>query len=84
MEKLLRVADKKVSMQFVSSGRWKMAGLIGLFLVVAGSVSVLALISGSIYPSLYQTALISLILLAQSVLPVFAPSALFGRWKSDY
>jgi uncharacterized membrane protein len=38
MEKLLRVADKKVSMQFVSSGRWKMAGLIGLFLVVAGSV----------------------------------------------
>ena len=84
MDKLLKVADKKVSMQFVSSGRWKMAGLIGVFLVVAGLVSVLALIFGSIYPSLYQTALISLILLAQSVLPVFAPSALFGRWKSDY
>jgi len=84
MNRLLKVADKKVSMQFVSSGRWKMAGLMGLFLTVAGLVSALALISGSIYPSLYQTALISLILLAQSVLPVFAPSALYGRWKSDY
>jgi len=84
MQGLMKVEDKRIASEFVISGRKHVAKIIALFLLVMLAVFLLFLNSGKVYPQLLSSLLSSFILVLQSIPPVFAPSALFGKWKIDY
>jgi uncharacterized membrane protein len=84
MQGLIKVANKRVANEFVMSGRKHVAKLIALFFIVMLAMLFSFLNLGSVYPQLLSCLFSSFILFLQSIPPVFAPSALFGRWKVDY
>ncbi|UYZ39395.1 MAG: DUF2207 domain-containing protein [Candidatus Methanospirare jalkutatii] len=84
MRRLLKTADKRVAREFVASGRKYVAMLSALFFVLMLVVIALAAVFGSVHPSLNACVAYSLILFVQSLVPLPAPSSLFGKWKRDY
>ena len=74
MNHLMRVPEKKASEEFVISGKkytWMIFGII-LFILLVTSF----LFSYGIYTSI--------VLLLQTIPPLFVSSSLFGRWKENY
>ena len=84
MQRLLKTADKRVAREFVASGRKYVAMLSALFFVLMLVVIALAAVFGSVHPPLNACVAYSLILFVQSLVPLPAPSSLFGKWKRDY
>jgi len=81
---LMHVADKSVAEEFVLSGRMHVLTFIFPFPIIFLAMLVLFFSSGAVYPQLGACLVASLLLSLQSVPPLAAPAALFGRWKTEY
>jgi uncharacterized membrane protein len=69
---------------FYQSGKRYPSILVGVSTIFFFVFLLSSMIYGNVFPMLNQTFLLSLILIAQSVIALLAPPALFGRWKEDY
>jgi uncharacterized membrane protein len=84
MQELMNVGDKKIAREFVMSGRKHVALLLIPFLLVMLAMFLLFLIFGKVYPQLLSCLLSAFILSLQSIPPIVAPTALFGKWRVNY
>ncbi|HUV79647.1 MAG TPA: DUF2207 domain-containing protein [Candidatus Bathyarchaeia archaeon] len=84
MKGLLHVADKSVAEEFVLGGRKQVAKLIIPFPLTLLAMILLFFNFRDAYPQLQTCLVSSFILSMQSIPPIVAPTALFGRWKRDY
>ncbi|MCZ7380299.1 MAG: DUF2207 domain-containing protein [Candidatus Methanoperedens sp.] len=84
MQVLMKVSEKNAAKEYVVSGKKYVAGFITLFSLVLIAMLMLDLSFGTVYPQLSIGLPISIILVMQSIPPLFVSSALFGRWKENY
>jgi len=83
MKGLMKVGDKRTASEFVMSGRTYGIILIALFLLVMFVMLVIFLSFGNVYPQSRSCFFSSVILVLQSIPPIVAPTALFGKWRID-
>jgi uncharacterized membrane protein len=84
MDGLMRSPDKSAVDQFATNGRFYAAMLTSIAVLLAIASFLLFSMYGDLYPLFYPGFLASIVVVIESIPPLFAPSTLFGRWKDDF
>jgi uncharacterized membrane protein len=84
MNGLMRSPDKSAVDQFATNGRFYAAMLTSIAVLLAIASFLLFSMYGDLYPLFYPGFLASIVVVIESIPPLFAPSTLFGRWKDAF
>ena len=84
MNGLMRSPDNSTTDQFVTNGRFYASMLTSIAVLLAIASFLLFSRYGDLYPLFYSGFLASIVVVIESIPPLFAPSTLFGRWKDDF
>ncbi len=84
MNSLMRSPDKSAADQFATNGRFYAAMLTSIVVLLAMASFILFSMYGDLYPLFYSGFLASIVVVIESIPPLFSPSTLFGRWKDDF
>jgi uncharacterized membrane protein len=83
LNQLTTYADQDISSDFIVRGRMRLVPVLVLTLIIF-VVSIISLVTMSFdFKSMISLLIMSFIPLIQSVIAIFFPTTLFGRWKRD-